>query len=52
VRRTLEKELTRAILDGRLGEGARVRASTDENGGVGLEVSEATRAPASEPVAS
>jgi ATP-dependent Clp protease ATP-binding subunit ClpC len=32
VRRTLEKELTRAILDGRIGEGSRVEAREDGEG--------------------
>ena len=32
VRRTLEKELTRAILDGRIGEGSKVRAREDGEG--------------------
>ena len=42
VRRTLEKELTRAILDGRIGEGARVHARLDgEDGAIGLEVAPA-----------
>jgi ATP-dependent Clp protease ATP-binding subunit ClpC len=36
VRRTLEKELTRAILDGRLQEGAQLRADVDEDGAVVL----------------
>ena len=52
VRRTLEKELTRAILDGRLGEGARVRASEDEEGGLSLEVSDPVSARAADLVAS
>ncbi len=38
IRRTLEKELTRAILDGRLGEGSRVLARQGEEGAVVLEV--------------
>src|SRR5699024_4334427 len=39
VRRTLEKELTRAILDGRVTDGASVRAELDEeSGGVRLEL--------------
>jgi ATP-dependent Clp protease ATP-binding subunit ClpC len=42
VRRTLEKELTRAIVDGGLKPGWRVRASAGEDGAVVLEV----RAPA------
>ncbi len=40
VRRTLEKELTRAILDGRIGEGGHVRAIEGEDGSVELEMSE------------
>jgi ATP-dependent Clp protease ATP-binding subunit ClpC len=39
VRRTLEKALTQAILDGRLGDGASVRAKLDD-GAVALEVLE------------
>ena len=38
VRRTLERELTRAILDGSLPDGAKVRASLGEDGGVALTV--------------
>ncbi len=38
VRRTLERELTRAILAGTLTDGARVRATGGEDGGVALEV--------------
>jgi ATP-dependent Clp protease ATP-binding subunit ClpC len=38
VRRTLEKELTRAILAGEVAEGDRVRATAGEEGGVALEV--------------
>jgi ATP-dependent Clp protease ATP-binding subunit ClpC len=38
VRRTLERELTRAILAGALADGARVWATTGEDGGVALEV--------------
>jgi ATP-dependent Clp protease ATP-binding subunit ClpC len=38
VRRTLERELTRAILDGTLTDGARVRATGGADGGVALEV--------------
>ena len=38
VRRTLERELTRAILDGTLTDGARVRATGGDDGGVALEV--------------
>jgi ATP-dependent Clp protease ATP-binding subunit ClpC len=40
VRRTLEKELTRAILDGRLADGAHVVAGVDDEGRVALSVSE------------
>jgi ATP-dependent Clp protease ATP-binding subunit ClpC len=36
VRRTLERELTKAILDGRLSPGARVRAHEGENGAIEL----------------
>jgi ATP-dependent Clp protease ATP-binding subunit ClpC len=49
VRRTLEKELTRAILDGRLGDGAHVVAGVDDEGRVALSVSE--RQPAVQAVA-
>src|SRR4051812_45688919 len=38
VRRTLERELTRAILDGRLADGDRVRAGLGEDGAVTLAV--------------
>jgi ATP-dependent Clp protease ATP-binding subunit ClpC len=38
VRRTLERELTRAILAGTLADGVRVRASNGEDGAVALEV--------------
>jgi ATP-dependent Clp protease ATP-binding subunit ClpC len=39
VRRTLEKELTRAILDGRIGEGSKVRARLDgDEGAIALDV--------------
>ncbi|HWH96717.1 MAG TPA: ATP-dependent Clp protease ATP-binding subunit, partial [Baekduia sp.] len=41
VRRTLERELTRAILDGSLTDGAHVRATAGVDGGVALEVSAA-----------
>jgi ATP-dependent Clp protease ATP-binding subunit ClpC len=41
VRRTLERELTRAILSGTLADGARVRATAGAEGGVALEVSAA-----------
>ena len=41
VRRTLERELTRAILAGTLTDGAHVRATAGEDGGVALEVSTA-----------
>jgi ATP-dependent Clp protease ATP-binding subunit ClpC len=36
VRRTLERELTAAIVDGRLGDGAAVTADVDADGGVTL----------------
>jgi ATP-dependent Clp protease ATP-binding subunit ClpC len=39
VRRTLERELTRAILAGTLADGTRVWATVGEDGGVALEVS-------------
>ena len=52
VRRTLEKELTRGILDGRLREGTEVRASAAEDGAIVLEVSELSPEPAPELVAS
>jgi ATP-dependent Clp protease ATP-binding subunit ClpC len=41
VRRTLEKEITRAILAGELAEGQRVRATGGEDGTIALHVSEA-----------
>ena len=44
VRRTLEKELTRAILDGRLTDGARVRADVGADGGVALRLLESAPA--------
>jgi len=37
IRRTLEKALTRAILDGRIVDGATVRASDGEDGAIALE---------------
>jgi ATP-dependent Clp protease ATP-binding subunit ClpC len=40
VRRTLEKALTQAILDGRLADGATVLATVGEEGAVALEVRE------------
>ena len=40
VRRTLEKELTRAILDGRISEGSHIVARDLEGEGIGLEVTE------------
>ena len=43
VRRTLEKELTRAILAGELADGARVRATADEVGAVTLLATEPVR---------
>jgi ATP-dependent Clp protease ATP-binding subunit ClpC len=45
VRRTLEKELTRAIVRGELPDGARVRARTAEHGGIALEVVQAATQP-------
>jgi len=45
VRRTLEKELTRAIVDGGLADGARVRAGENSEGGIVLEVLEAAPLP-------
>jgi ATP-dependent Clp protease ATP-binding subunit ClpC len=47
LRRTLEKELTRAILDGRLTGGARLTAREDGEGGIALDV----HADAPQPVA-
>jgi ATP-dependent Clp protease ATP-binding subunit ClpC len=50
VRRTLEKVLTRAILDGRLADGARVRAREEGDGDIALDVLSAPEpAPAPEP---
>ncbi|MDQ3609882.1 MAG: AAA family ATPase, partial [Actinomycetota bacterium] len=46
VRRTLEKQLTRAIIDGRLADGARVRATEGEDGTIALEPTEAAPLPA------
>ncbi len=46
VRRTLEKELTRAILDGRVAEGTGVRADLAGDGTVALDVSRAELAEA------
>ncbi|MEJ7782875.1 MAG: ATP-dependent Clp protease ATP-binding subunit [Solirubrobacteraceae bacterium] len=46
IRRTLEKELTRAIVDGRLADGARVRAGEGSEGEIALEVLEAAQLPA------
>ncbi len=40
LRRTLEKELTRAILDGRIGEGTRVVARDGEEQAIVLDVAE------------
>ncbi|MET0817940.1 MAG: ATP-dependent Clp protease ATP-binding subunit [Solirubrobacteraceae bacterium] len=45
VRRTLEKALTRAILDGRLADGASVRATLAEDGSVALDVLRPARLP-------
>jgi ATP-dependent Clp protease ATP-binding subunit ClpC len=47
IRRTLEKELTRAILAGRVRDGQRVRAADGEDGAIALEVLD----PVAEPVA-
>jgi ATP-dependent Clp protease ATP-binding subunit ClpC len=44
LRRTLEKELTRAILDGRIGSGTRVRATDGDEGTIALELLEPVRA--------
>jgi ATP-dependent Clp protease ATP-binding subunit ClpC len=50
VRRTLEKALTRAILDGRLADGARVRAREEGDGAIALDVlSDPEPAPTPEP---
>jgi hypothetical protein len=46
VRRTLEKALTRAILDGSVADGARVRASEGDDGSVSLDT---ISAPVTEP---
>ena len=46
VRRTLEKELTRAIVEGRLADGARVRATEGEDETIILEIHEASPLPA------
>jgi ATP-dependent Clp protease ATP-binding subunit ClpC len=47
LRRTLEKELTRAIVDGRLPDGARVTARDGGDGTIALEIAQ----PAGQPVA-
>ena len=52
VRRTLEKELTHGILDGRLGDGAAVRAGTADDGAVVLELVEPEHEPEPQLVAS
>ncbi|HXJ81141.1 MAG TPA: hypothetical protein VMS64_20985 [Candidatus Methylomirabilis sp.] len=44
LRRTLEKELTRAILDGRIGAGARVRATGGDEDTITLDLLEPARA--------
>jgi ATP-dependent Clp protease ATP-binding subunit ClpC len=44
VRRTLERELTRAILDGRIGDGDRVLAQDDGQQGIELEIRHAVAA--------
>jgi len=50
IRRTLEKALTRAILDGRLVDGATVRAHEDDEGGIALDtISAPAPAPEREP---
>jgi ATP-dependent Clp protease ATP-binding subunit ClpC len=50
VRRTLEKALTRAILDGRMADGARVRASDGDDGSIALDtISALAHAPEHEP---
>jgi ATP-dependent Clp protease ATP-binding subunit ClpC len=50
VRRTLEKALTRAILDGSVADGARVRASEGEDGAIALDtISAPVSAPEPEP---
>jgi ATP-dependent Clp protease ATP-binding subunit ClpC len=46
VRRTLEKALTRAILDGRLADGSQVRASEGDDGSIALDT---ISAPVTEP---
>jgi len=38
VRRTLEKALTQAILDGRVADGGTVRAGLADDGGIALDV--------------
>jgi ATP-dependent Clp protease ATP-binding subunit ClpC len=48
IRRTLEKALTRAILDGRLADGARVRAGIGDDEGIALDIVPAPE-PAMEP---
>ena len=48
MRRTLERELTRAILDGRLADGDRVRAGVGPDGEVTLAV-EAAAVPVAVP---
>jgi ATP-dependent Clp protease ATP-binding subunit ClpC len=42
IRRTLERELTRAILDGRMTDGVAVHATLGDEGAVALEVAAAT----------
>jgi len=50
IRRTLEKALTRAILDGRLVDGATVHAHDDDDGGIALDtISAPAPAPEREP---
>ena len=52
VRRTLEKELTRGILDGRLGDGAAVRAGAADDGALVLELVQPEHEPEPELVGS
>jgi ATP-dependent Clp protease ATP-binding subunit ClpC len=46
IRRTLEKQLTRAIVEGRLADGAHVRATEGDDGAIALELREAAPLPA------
>ena len=52
VRRTLEKELTRGILDGRLDDGAAVRAGAGDDGAIVLDQAAHEHEPEPELVAS